>query len=139
MNELNLIAQAFSSLTFYHKFFSAFFALPFVLNLFNLYTIKNFATLNKKIWFYMPLIFFLLSVAIFSGLTLIFMQQVFFSLRIVAMSLFCLFVLIAEITRIKRLKIARRTNEQAMLDYIRFCKKIYSLDLLLFAIVFWGI
>lgn len=138
MQELNAIEQAFSSLVFYHQFFSAFFAFPFVLNLYNLFKQSNFAILNKKIWFCMPLIFFLLAVSLLSGLNIIFTQRLFFSTQIALMIVFWLVVLLGEIYRIKRLKIARRINEEAMLSYVKFCKLLYTLNLALFALVFFG-
>lgn len=137
MEELNMIQKAFSDLVFYHAFFSAFFAFPFVLNLYTLYTYKNFASLNKKIWYAMPLIFFLLAVAFLSGINVSITQNNFNSPIVLAMWGYWLFVLIGEIIRIRILKIARRTNEEAMLRYVKFCKILYILNLLGFALVFY--
>lgn len=138
MEELNMIQKAFNDLVFYHAFFSAFFAFPFVLNLYTLYTYKNFASLNKKIWYAMPLIFFLLGVALLSGLNVSITQNIYTSPMILVMWGYWLFVLVGEIARIRILKLARRTNEEAMLKYVKFCKILYILNLLGFALVFYG-
>lgn len=136
MEEFNAIQKAFSDLVFYHAFFSAFFAFPFVLNLYTLYTYKNFASLNKRIWYAMPLIFFLLGVSLLSGIN-VFITQKHLSLPVLIMCGYWLFVFVGEIFRIRILKVARRTNEQAMLQYVRFCKFLYLLDLIGFILIFF--
>lgn len=136
MEELNTIQKAFSDLVFYHAFFSAFFAFPFVLNLYTLYTYKNFPSLNKRIWYAMPLIFFLLSVSLLSGINVLITQK-YLSMVIFAMCGYWLFVFIGEIFRIRILKVARRTSQEAMLRYVRFCKILYLLDLVGFILIFF--
>lgn len=138
MQEIDMIKKAFSSFLFYHYFFSAFLALPFVINLITLYTYKNFASLNKKIWYVMPLLFFLIAVAALSGLNLSAMGHNFTSAKVLTMFAYIIFVTAGEICRIKLLKVARRTNEQAMLDYVKKAKILYFLDLLGFILVFFG-
>lgn len=138
MQEIDMIKKAFSSFLFYHYFFSAFLALPFVINLITLFTYKNFASLNKKIWYVMPLLFFLIAVATLSGLNLSAMGHNFTSPKVLAMFAYIIFVTVGEIYRIKLLKVARRTNEQAMLDYVKKAKILYFLDLLGFILVFFG-
>lgn len=138
MQELDMIKKAFSSLVFYHYFFSAFLALPFVINLITLFTYKNFVALNKKIWYVMPLLFFLIAVSALSGLNLLAMQHNFTSLKVIAMSFYLGLVLFGEIYRIRLLKVAIRTNEEAMLEYVKKAKILYFLDLLGFILVFFG-
>lgn len=138
MQEFDAIQEAFSSFLFYHSFFSAFLALPFIMNLITLFTYKSFASLNKKIWHVMPLLFFLLAISTFSGLNLSAMGHNFSSLWVLLMFAYVLFVLIAEIYRIKLLKVARRTNEEAMLQYVKKAKILYLLDLLGFIFIFFG-
>ena len=138
MEEFIVIQKAFSDLVFYHAFFSAFFAIPFALNLYNLFTYKNFASLNKKIWYSMPLIFFLLSIAFLSGINVSITQGNFANPMVLAMWGYWIFVFGGEIIRLKLLKIARRTNEEAMLKYVRFCKTLYMLNLLGFALLYFG-
>lgn len=138
MQEIDMIKEAFSSFLFYHYFFSAFLALPFVINLITLFSYKNFASLNKKIWYVMPLLFFLIAVSALSGLNLSAMGHNFTSPKVLAMMLYLIFVFLGEIYRIKLLKVARRTNEEAMLEYVKKAKILYFLDLLGFIIVFFG-
>lgn len=138
MEEITAIQRAFSDLIFYHAFFSAFFALPFTLNLYNLFTYKNFASLNKKIWYSMPLIFFLLSIAFLSGINVSITQSNFVNPMVLAMWGYWIFVFAGEIIRLKLLKIARRIDEEAMLKYVRFCKTLYMLNLLGFALLYFG-
>lgn len=133
-----MIKKAFSSFLFYHYFFSAFLALPFVINLITLFTYKNFVALNKKIWYVMPLLFFLIAVSTLSGLNLSAMGHNFTSPKVLAMFVYILFVFVGEIYRIRLLKVARRTSEEAMLDYVRKAKILYFLDLLGFILVFFG-
>lgn len=138
MQEIDMIKKAFSSFLFYHYFFSAFLALPFVINLITLFTYKNLVALNKKIWYVMPLLFFLISVSTLSGLNLSAMGHNFTSPKVLAMFVYILFVFVGEIYRIRLLKVARRTNEEAMLDYVKKAKILYFLDLLGFILVFFG-
>lgn len=136
MGELNAIEKAFSSLFFYHTFFCAFLIIPFLINLYSLFTYKNFASLNKKIWHAMPLIFFLLLVALLSGINVSITQSNFLSPSVIAMWIYWFFVLSGEIFRIKTLKIARRTSEEAMLRYIKLCKWLYICNLLGLALIY---
>lgn len=138
MQELNTIKETFSSFVFYHYFFSAFLALPFMINLVTLFTYKNFASLNKKIWYVMPLLFFLIAVCMLSGLNLSAIGHNFGSPWVLAMFAYTLFVLGGEIYRIKLLKVAKRTNEEAMLQYVKKTKILYILDLLGFILIFFG-
>lgn len=138
IDEISAIQNAFANLVFYHAFFSAFFAFPFVLNLYTLFSYKNFASLNKKIWFAMPLIFFLLAVSLLSGINVVVTQNIYTSPAVLIMWGYWLFVFIGEIIRIRTLSVARRTNEQAMLKYIKICKILYGLDLLGFVLIYFG-
>lgn len=139
MEELSAIQRAFSSLNFYHAFFCAFFAIPFLINLYSLFTYKNFASLNKKIWYAMPLIFFLLCIAFLSGMNVSITQNKFSSPFVLAMWAYWIFVLGGEILRMRILKVARRTSKEAMLGYVKFCKLLYFCDLLGFALIyFWA-
>lgn len=138
MQEFDAIKEAFSSFLFYHYFFSAFLALPFIINLITLFTYKNFASLNKKIWYVMPLLFFLIAISTLSGLNLSAMGHNFTSPKVLAMFVYILFVFVGEFYRIRLLKVARRTNEEAMLDYVKKAKILYFLDLLGFILVFFG-
>lgn len=130
-----MILESFNQLTFYHGFFSLFFILPFVLNLWSLFFYKNLVQLNKRIWFMMPLIFFLLSVAVLSGLNILFFHPQSFGIGTIVMSVFCLVVFGGEMYRIKILKIARRTSMEAMERYVGFCKILYLIDIALYGLI----
>lgn len=139
MEELNAVQKAFSDLNFYHAFFCAFFAIPFLINLYSLFTYKNFASLNKKIWYAMPLIFFLLCIAFLSGINVSITQNNFSSPFVLAMWAYWIFVLGGEILRMRILKVARRTSKEAMLRYVKFCKFLYLSDLLGFGLIYFWI
>ena len=130
-----MIIESFRQLTFYHSFFSFFLILPFVLNLWSLFFYKNLVQLNKRIWFMMPLIFFLLSVAVLSGLNILVFNPQSFGISTIVMIILCLVVFGGEIYRIKILKIARRTSLEAMQRYVVFCKMLYTIDVVLYALV----
>ena len=133
-----ILHDTFMDLVLYHKIFAGFFALPFVLNLLVLFFgSKNLVAMNKRIWFIAPIIFFLLSVSVLSGINIWIFGNLELSLKIIAMITFCIFVLIGEIYRIKILKVARRTNLEAMKGYVKFCKILYIMDLLFFILLFW--
>lgn len=133
-----ILHDTFMDLVLYHKIFAGFFALPFVLNLLVLFFgSKNLVAMNKKIWFIAPIIFFLLSVSVLSGINIWIFGNLELSLKIIAMITFCIFVLIGEIYRIKILKVARRTNLEAMKGYVKFCKILYIMDILFFILLFW--
>lgn len=139
MEELNAVQKAFSDLNFYHAFFCAFFAIPFLINLYSLFTYKNFASLNKKIWYAMPLIFFLLCIAFLSGINVSITQNNFSSPFVLAMWAYWIFVLGGEILRMRILKVARRTSKEAMLRYVKFCKLLYLSNLLGFGLIYFWI
>lgn len=130
-----MIIESFRQLTFYHSFFSLFLILPFVLNLWSLFFYKNLVQLNKRIWFMMPLIFFLLSVALLSGLNILVFNPQSFGISTIVMIILCLVVFGGEIYRIKILKIARRTSLEAMQRYVIFCKILYTIDVVLYVLV----
>ena len=130
-----MIIESFKQLVFYHSFFSLFFILPFVLNLWSLFFYKNLVQLNKRIWFMMPLIFFLLSVAVLSGLNILFFNPQSFGISTIVMSIFCLVVFGGEMYRIKILNIARRTSMEAMERYVGFCKILYLIDIALYGLI----
>ena len=133
-----ILHDTFMDLVLYHKIFAGFFALPFVLNLLVLFFgSKNLVAMNKKIWFIAPIIFFLLSVSVLSGINIWIFGNLELSLKIIAMITLCIFVLIGEIYRIKILKVARRIYLEAMKGYVKFCKILYIMDLLFFILLFW--
>lgn len=136
--DASVLSDTFAQLVFYHKLFAGFFALPFVLNLIVLFTSsKNLVAMNKRIWFITPIIFFLLSVSILSGINVWLFGDIGLNVGIIAMITFCVFVTVGEVFRLRILKVARRTNVEAMMSYVKFCKILYSVDLVLFALLFF--
>lgn len=136
--DASVLSDTFAQLVFYHKLFAGFFALPFVLNLIVLFTSsKNLVAMNKRIWFITPIIFFLLSVSILSGINVWLFGDIGLNVGIIAMITFCMFVIVGEVFRLRILKVARRTNVEAMMSYVKFCKILYSVDLVLFALLFF--
>lgn len=135
--ETLVLQDTYISLLSYHKIFTAFFALPFVANLLIVFlSAENLAGMVKKMWFITPIIFFLLSVSILSGINIWIFGNIGLKLSVIAMMTFCVFVFIGEIFRFKILKVARRTNREAMLGYVRFCRILYSIDLFFFILLF---
>lgn len=130
-----MILESLMQLKFYHALFSLCFVLPILLNLYNLFFHKNLVAMNKRIWFVMPLVFFLLSVAFLSGLNLVFFNFNGISFGFVLMCVFWLLALIGEIRRVKMLKVARRTSLEAMQQYIKFAKGLYGVELVLFVVI----
>ena len=91
------LQETFMSLLLYHKIFAYFFALPFVLNLIVLFFgSHNLVAMNKKIWFIAPITFFLLSVAVLSGVNLWVFGHIALNLKLIAMITFCIFVFVGE-------------------------------------------
>ncbi|RDU53809.1 hypothetical protein [Helicobacter sp. MIT 01-3238] len=128
-NEADMVVKAFNDMVFFHAFFMGFFPIPFLINLYTLFTYKTYQKVITKIWFVMPLIFLLVSIGSFTGVFILASAQWAMSARVWAMCGFMVFVFAGEIARLKRLKIAK-TSEVKMLSYIRFCKWLYALDLL---------
>lgn len=83
----------------------------------------------------MPLIFFLFSVALLSGLNIVIFSPQSFGFSAILMSAFCLLVLVGEIMRLKILKVAKRTSLEAMQKYIKFAKILYFLEALFYALI----
>lgn len=118
----------------YHAIFSYIIFLPILLNIYRLFTYQNLVILNKKIWFSMPIIFFLITVGLLSGISILAMSKE-LKLSVIFMIVFTLLVLVLEIVRIRYLKVARRTNQDMMDRYVRFCRIIYIAELLLFTML----
>lgn len=83
----------------------------------------------------MPLVFFLVAVAILSGLNILFFNFESFSFSVVSMIGLCVYILITEILRIRKLKVAKRTDLEAMKSYVNFCKIVYFTQAILFCLV----
>lgn len=125
-----MIAKAFNDSVFFHSFFMYFMPIPFIINLYTLFNQRDYIRVNRKIWFVMPMIFFLVAVAFFTGIFLVAMEHFAFSARVIFMVVVTAIIFIGEIVRIRRLKIAK-TKEELMIAYLKFCKILYGIDLIL--------
>lgn len=130
MEEINMIAKAFNDSVFFHSFFMYFMPIPFIINLYTLFNQRDYIRVNRKIWFVMPMIFFLVAVAFFTGIFLVAMEHFAFSARVIFMVVVTAIIFIGEIVRIRRLKVAK-TKEELMIAYLKFCKILYGIDLIL--------
>lgn len=128
--EVDMIAKAFNDMVFFHAFFMAFFPIPFLINLHTLFTYKTYQKVIIKLWFVMPIIFLLVAVGSFSGVFILASRQWYMTWQIGAMIALTLLIFLMEIKRIKRLKLAR-TSEELMRKYITFCKWVYGIELCL--------
>ncbi|SQB99487.1 TerC family integral membrane protein [Helicobacter fennelliae] len=126
--DFDMTIKAFNDMVFFHSFFMAFFPIPFLINIYTLFTYKTYQKVIVKIWFVMPIIFLLVAVGSFSGLFILASMQWAMSWQVVAMIVYVVFVFAGEILRLKRLKLAK-TSENLMHSYIRFCKILYICDL----------
>ncbi|PAF52274.1 hypothetical protein [Helicobacter sp. 13S00477-4] len=138
MQEIDMIAKAFNDAIFFHAFFMYFMPLPFIINLYTLFTQKDYIKINRKIWFVMPMIFFLITVAFFSGIFVMAMQHFVIDSRVFLMIVGVLFIFIGEIFRIKKLKIAK-TKESLMIKYLKYCKILYIIDLLFCISIYFAV
>lgn len=116
--------QAIQMLINYHIFFLFIVPIVFIINLFNLYVQKNYAVLNKRLWFCMPLLFSLYAVNFLLGITIWAMEGFGFSFGILWMIVIWLLALIWEVKRNKKLKTSR-LSEESMQQYVKLCKQCY--------------
>ncbi|PAF53696.1 hypothetical protein BKH42_04145 [Helicobacter sp. 13S00482-2] len=137
MEEVNMIAKAFNDSVFFHSFFMYFMPVPFIINLYTLFNQKEYIRVNRKIWFVMPIIFFLIAVAFFTGIFLLAMGHFIIDAKIIMMIVVTLFIFLGEIFRIRRLKIAK-TKEEFMISYLKICKILYLIDLILCLLLIFG-
>lgn len=137
-DETQMVIKAFNDMVFFHAFFMGFFPIPFLINLYTLFTYKTYQKVITKIWFVMPIIFLLVSIGSFTGVFILASAKWAISARVWGMCGFMAFVFVGEMMRLKKLKIAK-TSEEKMLSYIRFCKILYALDLLGSVIFTFGI
>ncbi|MDO7253247.1 hypothetical protein [Helicobacter cappadocius] len=137
MEEINTIAKAFNDSVFFHSFFMYFMPVPFIINLYTLFNQRDYVRVNRKIWFVMPIIFFLIAVAFFTGIFLMAMGHFMFNAKVILMVIATVVIFVGEIVRIKRLKIAK-TKEEFMIAYLKFCKVLYFIDLLLCLLLIFG-
>lgn len=127
--EIDMTIKALNDMIAFHKFFMAFFAIPFLINLYTLFTYKTYQKVIIKLWFVMPIIFLLVSIGSFTGLFILATRNWIISANVVVMIFFMAFIFVGEIIRIRKLKRAK-TDENLMLKYIFFCKLLYGCDLL---------
>ncbi|RDU67639.1 hypothetical protein CQA53_01140 [Helicobacter didelphidarum] len=128
------LSDAYTQGSLMHEIFTCMFILPYVWYLLVLFSHKTYLSMNNKIYFIMPITFFLLSVAIVTGIFLLSMRGFIFDLRIILMIIVCYIFLAGEIYRLVTLKKAK-TSLEGMKKYTKFCKIMYFLFLLLYFIV----
>lgn len=126
------------TMIFYHYFLTLPLPLIYLINLLTLQMQKNYATINKRIWYSMPLIFLLLSISFFGGLCVWAMEHFYFKFSIILMLLVFCILTGSEIYRIKRLK-EDRISEASMKKYISLCKKLYSVNFILIVGLILGV
>lgn len=137
MEEINMIAKAFNDSVFFHSFFMYFMPIPFIINLYALFSQRDYIRVNRKIWFVMPMIFFLVAVAFFTGIFLMAMGHFALNARVIFMVAVTTVIFIGEIVRIRRLKVAK-TKEELMIAYLKFCKILYGVDLIFCLLLIFG-
>lgn len=126
--EVDMVAKAFNDMVFFHAFFMAFFPIPFLINLYTLFTYKTYQKVIVKLWFVMPIIFLLVAVGSFSGVFILASRQWYMTWQIGAMIALMVLIFVCEMVRLKRLKLAR-TDEGLMRKYINFCRWVYGVEL----------
>lgn len=132
-----MIAKAFNDSVFFHSFFMYFMPIPFIINLYALFSQRDYIRVNRKIWFVMPMIFFLVAVAFFTGIFLMAMGHFALNARVIFMVAVTTVIFIGEIVRIRRLKVAK-TKEELMIAYLKFCKILYGVDLIFCLLLIFG-
>lgn len=132
-----MIAKAFNDSVFFHSFFMYFMPIPFIINLYALFSQRDYIRVNRKIWFVMPMIFFLVAVAFFTGIFLMAMGHFALNARVIFMVAVTAMIFIGEIVRIRRLKVAK-TKEELMIAYLKFCKILYGVDLIFCLLLIFG-
>ncbi|WP_104697036.1 MULTISPECIES: hypothetical protein [unclassified Helicobacter] len=132
--ESESINDVLKNMIFLHYIFIIPLPIIYIFNLYVLFRESNYARLNKKIWYGMPMIFLLLSISLLTGLSIWAMQQFQFHFSIIFMCFVFCFLLGSEIYRIKNLK-RSRIAEEKMQKYISFCKKNYFINLCLLLII----
>ncbi|WP_240328963.1 hypothetical protein [Helicobacter suis] len=130
-----MVAEAWQDARSFHAFLMALGPIVFGINLVFLGLVKNYATLNKCLYFMMPMVFAWVAMAFFSGIFLLAMQSFALSGKVALMGLVVGIVMLGEIMRVYKLKLAR-TKESLMLAYIKWSKGLYGLDLLLCLLVY---
>lgn len=137
MEEINMIAKAFNDSVFFHTFFMYFMPIPFIINLYALFNQRDYIKVNRKIWFVMPMIFFLIAVAFFTGIFVMAMTHFAISAKVILMIVVTAIIFIGEIVRIRKLKLAK-TKEELMIAYLKFCKILYGVDLICSLAIIFG-
>lgn len=127
--ETEMIAKAFNDMVFFHAFFMAFFPIPLIINLYTLFTFKTYQKVIIKLWFVMPIIFLLVAIGSFTGVFILASRQWYMTWQIALMIALMAGIFVAEIVRIKKLKLAK-TSEERMARFVRFCKWIYGIELI---------
>lgn len=107
-----------------HKIFSYIFFIPFLWYLYALFSFKTYLALNKKMFFIMPITFFLIFTSLFTGIFLLAMRGFFIDLKVLLMIVVISIFLVGEIIRLKKIKFAK-TSEQNMCLYVKFCRTMY--------------
>lgn len=134
------IISSFNDAVFFHTFFALFCALPVVFNIINLFSIKSDYGIVKKLFYTMPLLFFTQAVNLCSGAFIIAMS---ISNHSFAPSIYVIYMLVvslamigAEVYRVRRFSVARRTSREAFTSYIAFCRVLYIIEALALASIY---
>ncbi|WP_185963004.1 hypothetical protein [Helicobacter mehlei] len=125
-----MATQALIDAINFHAFCMGLGPLIFGANLFWLGYLKNYATLNKRLYAMMVIVFMWVAIGFFSGVFIWAMQGFSGSLKVLLMGLALGLISLGEIQRIKKLKHAR-IKEAYMQKYIRWSQGLYTLNLLL--------
>ncbi|WP_104758794.1 hypothetical protein [Helicobacter bizzozeronii] len=125
-----MATQALIDAIKFHAFFMGLGPLIFGANLFWLGYLKNYATLNKRLYAMMVIVFMWVAIGFFSGVFIWAMQGFSGSLKVVLMVIALGLISLGEIQRIKKLKHAR-IKEAYMQKYIRWSQGLYTFNLLL--------
>ncbi|PAF43275.1 hypothetical protein [Helicobacter sp. 11S02629-2] len=117
-----------------HQIFASLLFIPYVWYIYVLFTFKTYKALNSKLFFIMPIVFFLVAVSFFSGIFLLAMRHFVMDFKISAMIFVFLCYAIGEGVRLKKIKFAR-TSEERFAKYVKGCKIMYICFLVLYIIM----
>lgn len=132
MRELEIFMQndAYMQGVFLHEIFACLFFIPYIWYLIILYRAETFLSMNRKMYFVMPISIFLLGVGIITGGFLLAMRHFALDIRILLMIFVFVVFLAGEIYRMRTLKRAK-TSLEGMQRYKKTCKVMYSCFIIL--------
>ena len=118
-----------------HLFFIYILLAIMLINIYSVYTVKDFVTLAKRLRFFTPMFHTLNAIVIYTGTIVAFYAKT-FSFTIFIMIAAAIAIMVLEIKRYKKMRIIKVADKQLQSEFVVFAKKIYTTQIAILIITY---